>query len=292
MSKIIRPDLDVQAFASAAQGTERSIFGDPDFNNQSDDLTANMVAEFFRGWELGVAENGKPPQQYFNSVGYVATALSAYLYQMGTPEWNINQFYPENARAMDATGTIWRSLQDHTGQAQVEGAYWTNDLSFYVGTTGNETIADVKTFSSSPIVPTPTTDFQASTKKYVDDNVETPWVANDERAKTALNATGAASIYATRAWCALNGTGVVSILGSGNILGVTDVGVGRYTVNFLTAMPDNGYAVGGVANNPGTIIVGALAPSLKTTSGFSLITHEANSNAIADFPIVDVTVTR
>jgi hypothetical protein len=31
------------------------------------------------------------------------------------------------------------------------------------------TIAGVKTFSSSPIVPTPTTDMQASTKKYVDE---------------------------------------------------------------------------------------------------------------------------
>ena len=35
--------------------------------------------------------------------------------------------------------------------------------------TGDQTIAGVKTFSSSPIVPTPTTDMQASTKKYVDD---------------------------------------------------------------------------------------------------------------------------
>lgn len=37
-----------------------------------------------------------------------------------------------------------------------------------VNLTGNQTIADVKTFSSSPIVPTPTTNFQASTKEYVD----------------------------------------------------------------------------------------------------------------------------
>ena len=36
--------------------------------------------------------------------------------------------------------------------------------------TGDQTIAGVKTFSSSPIVPTPTTDMQTSTKKYVDDN--------------------------------------------------------------------------------------------------------------------------
>ena len=41
--------------------------------------------------------------------------------------------------------------------------------SLKVNKVGNETIADIKTFSSSPIVPTPVTDMQVSTKKYVDD---------------------------------------------------------------------------------------------------------------------------
>jgi len=36
--------------------------------------------------------------------------------------------------------------------------------------TGDQTVAGVKTFSSSPIVPTPTTDMQAGTKKYTDDH--------------------------------------------------------------------------------------------------------------------------
>ena len=36
--------------------------------------------------------------------------------------------------------------------------------------TGDETIAGIKTFTSSPIVPAPTTNLQAATKKYVDDN--------------------------------------------------------------------------------------------------------------------------
>jgi len=40
----------------------------------------------------------------------------------------------------------------------------------FVANTGSETVAGVKTFTSSPIVPTPTTEFQASTKGYVDDN--------------------------------------------------------------------------------------------------------------------------
>ena len=40
-----------------------------------------------------------------------------------------------------------------------------------VNLTGDQTVAGIKTFSSSPIVPTPTTNLQASTKKYVDDTV-------------------------------------------------------------------------------------------------------------------------
>ena len=38
----------------------------------------------------------------------------------------------------------------------------------YVALTGTQTVAGVKTFTSSPIVPAPTTDFQAATKAYVD----------------------------------------------------------------------------------------------------------------------------
>lgn len=45
----------------------------------------------------------------------------------------------------------------------------TTALAGKVSTTGNETIAGIKTFSSSPIVPAPTSDLQAATKKYADD---------------------------------------------------------------------------------------------------------------------------
>ena len=40
-----------------------------------------------------------------------------------------------------------------------------------VKTTGDQTIGGLKTFSFSPIVPTPTADYQVSTKKYVDDKL-------------------------------------------------------------------------------------------------------------------------
>ena len=44
------------------------------------------------------------------------------------------------------------------------------DDSAVVKLTGAQSVAGVKTFSDSPIVPTPTTDYQVATKKYVDDN--------------------------------------------------------------------------------------------------------------------------
>lgn len=45
------------------------------------------------------------------------------------------------------------------------------ELNLKSNKSGDETISDVKTFSSSPIIPTPTTNMQAATKKYVDDSV-------------------------------------------------------------------------------------------------------------------------
>lgn len=111
-----------------------------------------------------------------------------------------------------------------------------------VYTTGNQTIAGVKTFSSSPIVPTPTTNTQAANKEYVDSASGGAWSANDTRAKTALNASGTAPIYACRAWVNFNGTGTVAVRASGNVSSITDNGTGKYTVNYLTAMPDINYS--------------------------------------------------
>ena len=60
--------------------------------------------------------------------------------------------------------------------------------------------------------------------------------------RNALNATGTAPIYACRAWVSFNGTGTVAIRASGNVSSIIDNGVGNYTVNFTTAMPDVNYS--------------------------------------------------
>ena len=56
------------------------------------------------------------------------------------------------------------------GLSNVPNTDFTSSIAAKVSKTGNETVAGVKTFSSSPIIPAPSTDLQAATKKYVDDN--------------------------------------------------------------------------------------------------------------------------
>ena len=51
-----------------------------------------------------------------------------------------------------------------------------------------------------------------------------------------------ATAYGCRAWVNFDGTGTVAIRASGNVSSITDNGVGTYTVNFSTAMPDANYA--------------------------------------------------
>lgn len=61
---------------------------------------------------------------------------------------------------------------------------------------------------------------------------------------TALStATGSAPSYSARAWVNIAGVDVPSIRASGNVSSITDTGVGIYTINFTTAMPDANYAV-------------------------------------------------
>lgn len=74
-----------------------------------------------------------------------------------------------------------------------------------------------------------------------------------EQITTALNASGSAPIYACRAWVNFNGSGTVAIRASGNVSSISDNGVGVYTVNFATAMPDANYAVTATAGSDASV---------------------------------------
>jgi len=70
-------------------------------------------------------------------------------------------------------------------------------------------------------------------------------IASDASANIQFNSGfgSVATAYGCRAWVNFNGQGTPAIRGSGNVSSITDNGVGNYTVNFTTAMPDTNYAV-------------------------------------------------
>jgi len=76
---------------------------------------------------------------------------------------------------------------------------------------------------------------------------------------------GTAPLYMARAWVNFDGTGTVAIRASGNVSSITDHGVGNYSVNFTTAMPDANFC--------------ALATSGNSSSNVSGIVNSVNRNA-------------
>jgi hypothetical protein len=75
----------------------------------------------------------------------------------------------------------------------------------------------------------------------------TATLSSSSNIKAPLNASGSAPVYACRAWVNFyGGPSTPYIRASGNVSNITDSGVGKYTVNFTTAMPNVNYAVGGL----------------------------------------------
>jgi hypothetical protein len=81
-----------------------------------------------------------------------------------------------------------------------------------------------------------------------------------------------ATAYGCRAWVNFNGTGTVAIRASGNVTSITDGGVGTYTVNLTTAMPDANYAVTGTRVGVGSTADASISTSITSTSAVSVIT--------------------
>jgi hypothetical protein len=83
---------------------------------------------------------------------------------------------------------------------------------------------------------------------------------------------GTAPLYMCRAWVNFNGTGTVAIRGSGNVSSITDNGVGDYTVNFTTAMPDANYSTTALSSTKsGTESLGIVAIEWTTVPSTTVV---------------------
>ena len=128
----------------------------------------------------------------------------------------------------------------------------------------------------------------------IQSGVDLGLTADHSGVKTALNASGDASIYACRAWVNFNGTGTVAIRGSGNVSSITDHGTGDYSANFTSAMPDINYSTTQLCGNDGDsgtvhcVIFGA--NSARTTSAvrFRTIRVSASSGGTYDEDIINI----
>lgn len=120
MSKIVRYQGDVRAFASDAQGMERTVFGG---TNQADDLTSQITASFLRGWGI-VGASEHPSLEDFNAAMYAMSQFIAYQHQMGVPEWHAEQEYHIGSICTH-NGESYQSLQNANIRSQPPSAKWT-----------------------------------------------------------------------------------------------------------------------------------------------------------------------
>ena len=137
-------------------------------------------------------------------------------------------------------------------------------------------------------------------------NINLPGVNTEGNQNTTGNAatatklsttSGAAPSYSARAWVNFNGTGTVAIRSSGNVSSITDNGVGNYTINFTTSMPDANYIWNGTVQGDATGNARSAfsdTADVNTTTSFKVKTgySSSGSSTLLDFPTVSVAVFR
>jgi len=94
---------------------------------------------------------------------------------------------------------------------------------------------------------------------------------------------GALPTFQCRAWVNFNGAGAVAIRGGGNVSSITDNGVGDYTINFITAMPDGNYAITGTCNTIQQHPVVGVSLHTHDTSFARVLTGTSGSSASTGF---------
>ena len=108
-----------------------------------------------------------------------------------------------------------------------------------------------------------------------------------------------ATAYGCRAWVNFNGTGTVAIRASGNVSSITDNGVGLYTINFTTAMPDVNYSWTSSVGYGTTLSGDALSVTFygdfatyQLVGGFSVITTDPSNGGTYDSVLINISVFR
>jgi hypothetical protein len=105
--------------------------------------------------------------------------------------------------------------------------------------------------------------------------------------------------YTAKAWVNFNGESTVAIRADGNVSSITDIGTGRYTINYSSSMVDSNYSITGSAH--GNTIYPEIGYAIQYTSGTPVLSgslfiytgySNAGSAAVVDLPIISITINR
>jgi len=124
-------------------------------------------------------------------------------------------------------------------------------------------------------------------------NTDAVTIDNSQNLKFNSGYGSVATAYGCRAWVNFNGVGTVAINGSQNVSSITDGGVGIYTINFSTNMPDANYscmATPGFATN--TALNQNASVHSPTVSSFVLRTRNVNLGSQSDLSLITSAVFR
>lgn len=187
MARLTRKNIKV--FAGSANNN--GIFGSLQANNptlSNDVEQIQSLSAWEEGWNAATETSEElPPLEEIQGVEYVTTYQQAYIMQEGIPEWAATVTYYKGSltKKVKSTGfEIYCSLtDDNLNNALSDDSNWekvmdSEDLyafdSTVVHNTGNETVAGTKTFSDSPLAPTPTSgdsSTKVATTEFVGDAV-------------------------------------------------------------------------------------------------------------------------
>lgn len=108
-----------------------------------------------------------------------------------------------------------------------------------------------------------------------------------------MNASGSAPLYAARGWVTFTGTGTPAIRASGNVSSISDNGVGAYTVNLTTPLPDAnyGWCINGKrlsTDGDSSLDMFAAKDTPPSVSALKILFNNGNSTASIDPEIATV----
>jgi hypothetical protein len=249
------------------------------FNNNTDTVTATGGTLNAAGGSVAVAgtssagANLKLYEDTDNGTNYVAFKAPDTIAADVT--WTLPNADGTNGQVLstDGSGTLsWASGGDGSGDVVGPASATDNAIARYDGTTG-------KLIQNSGVA--------------IDDSNNVTGIAN----LSFNSGYGSSAVaYGCRAWVNFNGTGTPAIRASGNVSSITDLALGKYTINFSTALTDADYSMVSNASSGAAETVSRIAfykeGQTRSTSAINIDVQQTGATNYRDNAYIEVAIFR